>query len=168
MSYFKLLHHPIFIIFTGLVTISDSYSQSVKRQTISSFGAVQSSDQTTYSQTAGQSYNTSMGTGENITSGFQQPLHFQIEKVSSAKHNNLDITVFPNPATYSITVSSATTLPQSIIQVHDIQGRTILNTQVSDLTQHKIDCSQWIPGSYVIHVMDGKGNQKVLKLIISK
>ncbi|MFH2142392.1 MAG: T9SS type A sorting domain-containing protein [Bacteroidota bacterium] len=145
-------------------------AQSVKRQCISSYGSVVLTDNLTIGQTVGQCYNTS-GYSEDKTAilqGFQQPNTFSIEDISSQSLRNLNLTVYPNPASYSITIKSEDVIEQSYIHVVDINGKHVLSEKVQNLLLHRIDCESWVNGVYLITIYDSVQNSKTLRLIISK
>ncbi|MEP7269644.1 MAG: T9SS type A sorting domain-containing protein [Saprospiraceae bacterium] len=165
---YNLCLKPLSVAFILLI-FSNSYSQAIKRQAISSYGAVGTLGNSTISQTAGQSYNTaSLNQNNGISAGFQQPAQYIIEEVPIAKAKTWNISVFPNPASNSVTITSEEKLQEVQLSVTDITGKTILRSKIADLTNHSMDCSRWIAGNYIIQIQDRKGNQKTLKLIISK
>ena len=97
------------IVLFGLIPFN-SFSQSVKRQSISSYGAANhEGNNIMVSSTAGQSYN-SMGFTNSETSllpGFQQSITFSVEEVINPEpFRTLNLTAFPNPATYAVTLHS--------------------------------------------------------------
>lgn len=154
-----------------ILAYTNSSAQSVKRQSISSYGSVYAADKLNVSQTAGQSYNTTSSSEkkEAILQGFQQPNTFLIEEVTSDIPQELNLIVYPNPATYSVTLKSDTEMEQSLIQVTDISGKQIYTEKVSNMSQHSINCEMWTNGIYLITITDGlKKTRKTVRLIISK
>lgn len=148
---------------------SDTEAQSIKRQVISSYGSSGISDQLFTGQTAGQSYNTMMSiNGVTVSQGFQQPVAFSLEEINVPVYTDLNVIVYPNPATQSITISSKEALTTSIIQVTDVDGKNFLTEKVPNLYRHQIDCSLWANGVYFITILDDHHHNKTLRLIISK
>ena len=97
---------------------SDNYAQSIKRQVISSYGSSGMSDHVFIGQTAGQSFNTTMSiNGVTVSQGFQQPVTIALEEIEDQVYTDLNVLVYPNPATRSITISSKEEIPSSFIQV---------------------------------------------------
>lgn len=145
-------------------------AQSVRRQCISSYGGGVSSENIGIYQTGGQSYSTSSSSanGFTILPGFQQPVSFKIENIISENLSRLNLTVFPNPAVYSLSIKSSEVIENARIQVLDIQGKVMLSNTVSQLQNYKIDCETWVNGTYFINVSDGNQNKSSLKLIIEK
>ena len=147
-----------------------NYAQSVKRQTISSYGSVVLTDNLIVGQTAGQSYSTK-GCIENSTTllqGFQQPNTFIVEEINAPSLKNLNLSVYPNPASYSITITGDEMIEQPSIYVQDINGKVIFSENAPDLLMHTINCDSWENGIYLITITDSNKNSKTLRLIISK
>lgn len=148
---------------------SDNYAQSIKRQVISSYGSSGMSDHVFIGQTAGQSFNTTMSiNGVTVSQGFQQPVTIALEEIEDQVYTDLNVLVYPNPATRSITISSKEEIPSSFIQVTDINGKYLLTEKVQNLYRHQIDCALWASRVYFITIFDAHQNNKTLRLIISK
>lgn len=164
------LYISIVLILTNLVPIHAIYSQSIKRQAITSYGSsAVISENITISQTAGQSYNTIANhTNGTISQGFQQPPAFTIEEIKINGSADLNVIVFPNPASYSITLTGTNVIGQSFMQVADISGKIFKTEKIAKLKEHKIDCATWANGIYFITIQDASKNSKSLRLIISK
>jgi len=150
----------------------NSFAQSVKRQSISSYGAANhEGNNVMVSSTAGQCYNsTGLTTSEiSLLPGFQQSITFSVEEVIHPEpFRTLNLTAFPNPATYAVTLHSAEELTLSIIRVIDSNGREVFYDKVNALNSYSIDCGNWNNGIYFITVTDDADHFKTLKLIISK
>jgi hypothetical protein len=144
-------------------------AQSIKRQSISSYGSSTISDHLLIGQTAGQSFNTTVNSnGIILLQGFQQPQTFVVEEIVEPLAIPLDLSVYPNPANRSITISSKDALEQSFIQVTDVSGKKIFSEKVPDLILHQINCQSWVNGAYFITISDDRKHSKTMKLIISK
>lgn len=146
----------------------NGYSQTIARQSISSYGTTTSKDGHSYEQTIGQAYNTQNVENNNVSQGFIQPLSYKIEKVIQNDFEALDIKVFPNPSQYRITLQSANVLKEAFISISNIQGNTIYQQKNQNLREHVINCSSWAIGIYLLKVLDDNNKQSVSKLIISK
>jgi len=158
-------------ILTGLLsTAYECRAQSIKRQVISSFGSsAVISENLTISQSAGQSYNTTSNqTNGTISQGFQQPPSFVVEELKNNTSASLDIMMYPNPASHSITLTSKNELANAWIQVADVNGKLIHSEKIANLNEHKINCAIWANGIYFITIQDASKNSKSLRLIISK
>jgi Secretion system C-terminal sorting domain len=163
----KWLWYGIFSMFISIPY--HDYAQSIKRQAISSYGSAGVVGSVLISQTAGQAFNTTVSSeNTTISPGFQQPNIFSLEEISAPAVKNLNVLVYPNPATSSITIASNEEIENSIIQVTDMNGRFILSQKVQNLSSHNINCASWISGVYLITIFDSMKNSKTLRLIISK
>lgn len=148
----------------------NNQAQTIKRQCISSYGSSSFTEKTIVKQTVGQPYSTTAISVNSIyvLPGFQQPNLFIIKKQITDDLNNLDIRVFPNPATYSATIYSKEIIEESSIRVIDMYGKTILSDNVKQLQSYTINCNTWKNGIYFITVDDSNKRQTTLKLIIFK
>ncbi len=82
------------------------------------------------------------------------------------------IHVYPNPASdhIFIEVGGETAGEQINVLISDITGRIILNEDYQVTTAGnslKVDASGFIPGLYMIRIMDGDGNKITRKLLVS-
>jgi len=162
---------PLIFCFILLVCMPFyNQAQSIKRQCISSYGAIVNANSFTIEQTVGQPYNTT-ACYENKTSvlqGFQQPNVFKVEDINNENEKNLNLNVYPNPANYSITIQSEELIENSIIRITDLNGKLILFEQPALFMKHNIDCKSWENGIYIITISDTNKNESSLKLIINK
>ncbi len=164
----KWLMTGAFIFF--VLFASSTRSQSIKRQCISAYGSVINADNFLLSQTAGQSYNTS-GVAQQTTiilQGFQQPNTYSIDDVEYSSLLLIDISVYPNPAINSFTISSAIEIENANLEIFDAGGKQILFEDAIMLLEHSINCSEWSKGVYLITISDSNQNKKTLQIIISK
>jgi hypothetical protein len=170
-----------FIIYNRRVLLSLSYcmvlsisfnvrAQSVKRQCISSYGSTALTGSNTFMQTIGQPYSTTASyvSTVSVTQGFQQPVIFKVQPISNRLKKSLNVSVYPNPAIYSVTISSGELIENAIVRVMDANGKLILNSNVPQLQTHKVECSMWTNGNYIITVSDKNQNKSTLKLTINK
>jgi len=147
-----------------------NHAQSVKRQCISSYGAIATYDSTTFEQTVGQPYNTTASYESNtsVLQGFQQPVVFKVENINSVYIKGMDINIYPNPANYSITIQSKDSIENSLIQVMDMNGKLIMSDRITLPQTYNISCDAWENGTYIITISDINLNKSSLKLIINK
>ncbi len=163
---FKRLLFNIGIIMMLLISFN-SYSQTIARQSISSYGSTSSTDGHSYSQTVGQSYNTKSLENINVTQGFIQPISYKIEKVIQDDIKALDISVYPNPAHHSVNLKSSSVLKEAFIVISNIHGNIIYEQKIQNVKEYVINCSLWATGIYIIKIQDDSNKQSVSKLIIS-
>jgi len=145
-------------------------AQSVKRQCISSYGAIVTTNNASFGQTVGQPYSTAISF-ENTTAilqGFQQPVVFQVETINSGLLKDLNLNVYPNPAAISVTIKSMEVINNAIIRVNDLNGKLILSEKVIQLQLYDINCTGWKNGIYIVTVSDKNQNKSSLKLTIDK
>jgi len=157
-------------IFAGFISLTnETYAQSIKRQCISSYGSSVLIENVLIGQTAGQSFNTDMSSaGVTVSQGFQQPNIFSLKEIGDLSSKNLNLLVYPNPASHSITITSENEIEQSLIRVADINGKYLLSEKVPNLSSHTMNCASWANGVYLITIQDSQQNTKTLRLIISK
>lgn len=166
----KILKIRIWLFSAGVLFMlfsSHCYSQTIARQSISSYGATSSTDGHTYLQTVGQAYNTKNTENTSATQGFLQPVSYKIEKVIQDDIEALEINVFPNPAHHSIILKSTNELKEAFIAVSNLQGKIIYEQKIQSLKEYVIDCSLWSTGIYILKIQDDSNKQSVNKLIIS-
>lgn len=168
LFYRKLLLYGFFFFLTGLPL--SLQAQSLQRQGISSYGSTGLTGSSTLMQTVGQPYNTSASYGSetSVMPGFLQPVVFEIKDVIPELIQRLNLNVYPNPASYYVTIESREFIEDSFIRVTDIQGKTVLDRHVNNLQEYTINCETWPNGIYVITVSDGNQSMTSRKLIIKK
>lgn len=163
----KWLVFGLFVVVVSLPLANQA--QSIRRQSISSYGSSVVTENVLIGQTAGQSFHTAVSnSGVTISPGFQQPVIFTLKEIAVPAVRTLDVLVYPNPASHSITITSEKQIDQSFISVADINGKYLFSEKVSNLTSHTMNCSAWANGVYLITIRDAQQNFKTLRLIISK
>ena len=166
-------HRKIFlkVILILLVWVPyQNQAQSVKRQCISCYGTIVTSGNNSIEQTVGQPYNT-IASYENkisVLPGFQQSVVFKVLKTDSGETDGFRLSVFPNPATYSVIIQSMEPIENSTIRVLNLDGKVILSDYAEQLQTYNIDCSAWSSGIYIITVSDKHQIKSSMKLIINK
>ena len=86
--------------------------------------------------------------------------------VSTVNFENL--TIFPNPTSNSITISSSTNLSNASIVIYDVMGRvltTSVNKTIVNNNQINIDLNVLSSGSYFITIEDDtyKSTKQIIK-----
>ena len=166
--YQKLILYGVFILFLSLPY--QNYSQTVIRQCISSYGYASSTTNVGIYQTAGQCFSTVSSTENNskVLQGFQQPVSYSIEDKDNLLIDQLNVLVYPNPATHNVNIMSQEKIGEIYIQVTDMMGKTILLENISDFNFYSIGCESWSNGIYFISMRDSNQKSKTVKLVISK
>lgn len=143
--------------------------QSVKRQAISSYGGRSFANDINFSFTAGQSFSTNSVSKDGlvILKGFQQPVTFNIIQ-SDFEDELLQLKIYPNPATYSVTIESASAMEELKIKIYDFTGKAMYGNEVHNFLKHSVSCEHWPNGVYVIQAIDASGHKKTMNLIINK
>lgn len=153
----------LFICAFGLLHVCEA--QSVKRQSIGTIGTTYHSDKITIQQSVGHAYQTQpyyKGNSE-LLPGFIQPSGYALSFISSTF--DVQIGVFPNPATKSISFIADKNLENLTIAVFNQSGKLIYRDNINSLTSYTLDCSQWAGGFYLLHLKDNTGNSYQAKLI---
>ncbi|MFH0893809.1 MAG: T9SS type A sorting domain-containing protein [Bacteroidota bacterium] len=164
----KLLTYGIITMLLSLPY--SSFSQGVKRQCISSYGSSVLVDNVLICQTVGQSFATASYSENNtaVLHGFQQPFVYNFKNLNAETNKFLSLIVYPNPATFIVTIESKEKIENPVVQVTDLTGKLIVSDLVASFLSHSIDCSHWENGTYIITVCDKNQNKSSHKLIISK
>lgn len=168
LFYHQKLYLGVFVcLFIGLHATN---AQSIKRQSIASYGSSGATEGILFHQSIAQPYQTSAvyGGGVAILPGFQQPVSLKVEKLIPGNNLGLSLKVFPNPATIAVTIQSEKLIPSSLINVVDINGKIIWSEEVNDLVSYTLNCVSWKEGVYFLKVFAGDVNVSSSKLIIQK
>ena len=75
--------------------------------------------------------------------------------------------MYPNPASYFVTLESKERIENASIQVMDVTGKIIYEDFLLDLTSTELNCSLWSNGTYLISITSNNA-KSVYKLIINK
>ncbi len=160
----KNLINPLLVIIF-IAVFNQSNAQSLQRQSMGSIGVNTITDGTLIQQTVGQAYSTKTSYSNGITfrPGFEQPV-FKISLIQS----EINLNVFPNPATEKVTIQSTEMLKDVVIQVMDISGKLLIHEQISEFSTYSFVCETWANGVYMISVSDSKNSKYSSKLVILK
>jgi len=141
------------LVLVTLLLPQSTHSQSVKRQSVGSYGSNGFSNKSIVGQTIGQPYSTVTYTSSeiNLTPGFQQPFLY-IKGNKKPELHFISLKTFPNPASASFTLKSQDLLRNAQVLISDVNGRLILKKQLPELTTYTINCSSWTTSMYIISV----------------
>lgn len=78
--------------------------------------------------------------------------------------NNIDFTIFPNPAENEVKISSQSEFNK--IEMIDLSGKVVHEMEVPKTHNIQIDLSELINGIYFVKVSDLNGNSQMKKLIV--
>jgi len=157
------------LVFMGLMFPLLLSGQSIKRQSIGSYGATGYVQNILIRQTIGQPYSTKAFSDNivGLTPGFQQPESFkkQTKKVSIEV---VSVDVYPNPASERFFIKSPELLENTPLRISDISGRVLLKTEINSLEVYEVNCSGWTSGIYIVQISSDHTNYNYIsKIIIS-
>lgn len=168
----QLRHTHYFLSLILLISAfsQDVWTQSIRRQSVSSYGSVGLSDFQTIQQTAGQCYHTTNHFDEHFSlcQGFQQSVPVFIQHFGSPDLTRTAIKVFPNPASYSFSLSSEIEVGSTLIQIINLTGNIYYSELLKGFKSHIIPCDRWPQGIYLIKILDAHQNIQTFKLMIAK
>lgn len=143
-------------------------SQTIKRQTISCVGSSGTTDGVAMQQTIGQPYFTKAHYDNSIglRPGFQQFSKVRVETIDN--DTKLNVNIFPNPASYLVSIESSEVIENGVIQLFDINGRLIFKEKIDLFKNYAINCENYQNGVYFITIHDEQNNKCTSKLIITK
>ena len=139
-----------------------AYSQSISPEIWAASGEYFTGTNAALSWTIGESViETFSGTNAILTQGFQQSL-YTITSIEETPDNKYQLSVYPNPAAESLTLSKGEGTKQSILNIEliDINGKRLFNDHIEGTTK-QIDLSKYVSSIYFIKVYDE--NSKLLK-----
>ncbi len=70
--------------------------------------------------------------------------------------NNVSVSVFPNPATDVVNLTTSETFVNASVMVFDITGRVITHEFVNG-NGHQLNTSEWAAGNYTFSLIDNRG-----------
>jgi hypothetical protein len=145
------------LLFLSIPTVAFSQA-TVQNQVLSSSGNSFTVANTTIDFTLGETITNSFSIGSSnfITQGFQQPIR---KKIIIDVDNNLSsndeldgfhISAYPNPF-HSKLIIEITEYKELFLEVIDLTGRVIYNSQLSELV-NSVDLSSFNSGNYYLNV----------------
>ena len=109
---------------------------------------------------------TSFGSNGSVAPGVQQPYEITIlTGIDSAEGINLELTVFPNPATDVITLKSKQFLNSEMsYQIFSMDGKRIARKDIENY-EIMIRMEHYLPGTYLISLNEKEKTIKTIKII---
>ena len=141
----------LLILFGNFSVIVEA--QSIRRETISSFGSSGMINGIPILQTAGQPFSTDTyldGT-MGINPGFQQAI--SSGKKLDIKNLTHSIGVYPNPATDYIRFIPSKSL-KGTLKITDANGKIIYSAVVPEFKDYRVQCENWTGGLYAIIIIE--------------
>ncbi len=160
----------LLVVLVIITAPAEIHGQSIKRQAISSYGGSAIINGITISHTVGQCFNTNSNSGDGLAvlKGFQQPVTLAIIPDEKLEDELPQLSLYPNPASFSVTIESASVIEELGIRIYDMTGKVLYINKVNEFLNHTISCDKWPNGIYVIQAIDSAGKNKKMKLIITK
>ncbi len=150
------------IIFLNLDSL---VCQSLSQDVIGSSGDYFVGSNGSLSSTIGESETETIGTGKNIlTQGFQQG-SVVITSLNIIPQADLEVNVFPNPATNYIILQIKNLNEKSLQYViYDLEGKEFMRRNVTSF-EEKIDLQNLKPSIYLLKVLYNSDELNIYKII---
>lgn len=149
-----------FIIFFAICVLGEySFGQSISSQVIASTGDYSESSDYSISWTLGEiAIETLESSAYILTQGFHQG-YFEITSVDNPLEKNVEIKVYPNPATDYIFVSlESDEVRSAMIELYDLDGRIVLKENWdSPEGPYPIDLSGLTSAQYLLKILTRTG-----------
>lgn len=151
---------PLFATLFLVIIATTSYSQSIARQSINSFGGSAAADGFRISATVGQTYITQSEKSGSLVfhPGFQQQM-IAGKKQAIINGEGLNITLYPNPASTEFRIMPSQVIGEAVLSVLDMNGKVISETRHSQFRETLIDASGWPAGLYAIRLVDQQAHE---------
>ncbi|MDH5610380.1 MAG: T9SS type A sorting domain-containing protein [Cyclobacteriaceae bacterium] len=157
------------LVFFVVLCLKVDYTQaqSIARQSINASGSSSYVDGFIFRQTIGQPYATRVSDEgkRTVRPGFQQPAYFKIQNIESSLE--MDILVYPNPATSMLYLKSTSVIPDGMLTITDIQGNIIVSRKFDQDQTLQVPCNLWVNGIYFLKISNGNTKSFTSKIIIA-
>ncbi len=102
---------------------------------------------------------------DNYGSGYTVDNIRVATSLSTDKFNTNTLSVFPNPSNGIVNISNSETALLNNVSVMDINGRTVKNVQLSDVSEAQINISDLSAGVYMMNISSDQGTitKKIVK-----
>lgn len=139
-------------------------AQSLVRQSIGTIGGSNQVGNVTIQSTVAQPYFTATSSINNtaLRPGFAQPVMIVVAQPLFT----IDVNIYPNPGSGSVTISTDVVESPLTVQVRDIHGKVIYEETESQSGHIVMDCSTWAQGTYFVAVHTKGSKVQTSKLII--
>lgn len=144
------------------------FSQSVKRQSINSWGNSTYVDGKSLKQTAGQPSNTAEFKGEKITfrQGFQQIQSHNTVSKTKATESSCQLSLYPNPIVSEALLIVPLKTKSYSIWIYDMLGKVIYSDKNISIEKTTLQSKDFISGEYFVKVLYEDGNSCSIKFIV--
>jgi len=157
----------ILTLLIAILLYTKANSQTISSDVISSGGGYFVNSYSSMSITIGETVTeTISNNGITLTQGFQQN-DYNITEIEELNTENINVTIFPNPATDLINLKLVAEYSENLsFEIFDITGREILkNNLEKGITQKEIDFSSKPAGIYILKIHNEVGTfNKTVKI----
>jgi hypothetical protein len=147
------------------------FGQSITPHTFNSTGGSGNLGGKTYDYSIGEMVivNTATTTNNNYTQGFLQPHTLQADAIENATLFQSSFSIFPNPSTGLLYITSLNNASINSMQLLDASGKLILNqtNPIKNNNQYSMDFSEQPVGNYLLRITNGT-EYYTLKVIKNK
>lgn len=136
-----------------------AFGQSVSSYVIAAAGEHSETSDISVSWTLGEiAVETLESSSIILTQGFQQG-YYEITSVDGPVMSNLDLKVYPNPATDHIYISlKSDEVKSALIEIYNIDGKLVLNEKWEYIDgPYKIDINGFGSSQYILRISDSSG-----------
>ena len=149
------------VVGCAMLVSNGSFSQSIQRSSINSWGASVQKGNVVLSQTAGQSSTTQVfHNGNYLRQGFQQSSGLKL------KTTEWEIALFPNPNSGSFQFSVISGGEDIRFKITDAQGKQVHAETTMEKPQQTVTINGLSEGMYFLVVSTEEGSQKMKKFIV--
>ncbi len=156
------------LLFSTLLIIAvtvNTFAQSITRSTINCMGNSVRLENMLIRQTIGQAAIVGNVLNEaGLRQGFQQPVS---PKIGQRHSPQVQIEVFPNPASSEFTLSLNGDIGQYEYSLRDIHGKELIVGEAFE-NKHRLSCDQLSSGIYLLTVLQKTQILGVQRIVINK
>jgi uncharacterized repeat protein (TIGR02543 family) len=111
----------------------------------------------------------------HISSGSQSDYYAEIQTggewrrvCNTATKSSDKIVAYPNPVLRgeNLTLQLPESFAGSMLNIYSVAGRLVKSGLSLPTTSNSIDLSEYVPGIYLLHIIDAKGNTQVVNIVI--
>ncbi len=158
----------LFFLFL-LITARPAFAQKISRSTVSSGGRFQTSASGTLFSNIGELHVDTYSSASNyVTEGFIQPFYFIVVTIPDDL-NTEGVSLYPNPASADVFISTGRSCTSLIVELYDVQGRQLHifnNVQPASASVYTLNVTSFASGVYFVKLIaDGERIPETIKLI---
>ncbi|MFP4023539.1 MAG: T9SS type A sorting domain-containing protein [Thiohalospira sp.] len=149
----------IILFFVASFLVGNSFGQSISSQVIATAGENSETSELGVSWTLGEiAIETLESSSVTLNQGFQHG-YFEITSIEDPMLSNVELEVYPNPATEYIYISiESDEIKSALIELYDLDGKMVLNEQWQYIeAPFKINLEGLASSQYILKVSDKSG-----------